>query len=60
MDESIYPRATEFNPFRFSRMREQNLGSEDVAPKYTVVSLGATHVPFGHGKHVWWVPPSLK
>ena len=60
MDESIYPRANEFDPFRFSRMRAEDTGaSGDMAPKCTMVSLGTNHVPFGYGKHAWCVSHSF-
>lgn len=54
-DENIYPRANEFQPFRFSTMRDKDIGTEDMASKYGMVSLGTNHVPFGHGKHAWYV-----
>lgn len=53
-DEEIYPQAHEFNPFRFSAMREKDNGSE---AKYGMVGLGTNHVPFGHGRHAWYVAP---
>ena len=56
MDENTYPSAQEFNPFRFSDMRERDQDSEAMTPKYAMVSLGVNHVPFGHGKHAWCEP----
>ncbi|TFY69205.1 hypothetical protein EVJ58_g555 [Rhodofomes roseus] len=50
-DETIYPRANEFDPFRFSEMRENDNNTEEMTSKYGMVTLGTNHVPFGHGKH---------
>ena len=49
MDESIYPRANEFDPFRFSRMRE----GEGQATKHQFVNTAVDFLVFGHGKHAW-------
>lgn len=57
-DESIYPNATTYDAFRYSRVLEQppaaaENGTES-APKPLSQSLAATsevYLPFGHGKH---------
>jgi len=48
-DNSIYPDAHEFRPFRFSDLREKDgesakLHSVNTSPEYLV---------FGHGEHAW-------
>ncbi|KAI0640040.1 cytochrome P450 [Trametes polyzona] len=47
-DGSIYENPEVFDPFRFSRMREQ---SEEQASKHQFVNTSVNYIPFGHGKH---------
>lgn len=44
-DEDIYKDPLRFDPFRFSRMREDGLAN------LSFVSTGSQFLPFGHGKH---------
>ncbi|KAI8990629.1 cytochrome P450 [Trametes punicea] len=46
-DDSIYADADVFDPFRFSRMREQ----DGEALKYQFVNTSLDYISFGHGKH---------
>ena len=60
-DESIYPDAMKFNPFRYVNARDAILADEktgkfaekDMIKKanYSVVSTSADYQPFGHGRH---------
>jgi len=47
MDDSIYENATEFDGFRFSRIREM----EGESPKIHSVNTGTEFLTFGHGEH---------
>lgn len=49
-DEDNYPNATQFDPFRFSTVREDNQST-----KRHLVSTATDFIPFGHGKHSWYV-----
>lgn len=62
LDERFYPRAEEYNAFRFldarSSTQEQLEESRNPAPKTQGMSLattGDTFYAFGRGKYVWWV-----
>ncbi|KFY43370.1 hypothetical protein V494_02019 [Pseudogymnoascus sp. VKM F-4513 (FW-928)] len=46
LDDEIYPSASKFDPFRFSRLRELP-GNEN---RYQFVTTSPTHINFGHGK----------
>ncbi|RDX42956.1 cytochrome P450 [Lentinus brumalis] len=46
-DESIYENASTFDPFRFSRMREE----DGEGTKHQFVNTSVEYIPFGHGKH---------
>ncbi|TFK43278.1 cytochrome P450 [Crucibulum laeve] len=46
-DEEYYPNADEFQPFRFSEMRE----GEGESIKHQMVSLGLDYLTFGNGRH---------
>jgi len=53
-DESIYPNATTYDAFRYSRVLEQPAENGTESPKPLSQSLAATsevYLPFGHGKH---------
>ena len=52
LDEDNYASAAEFDPFRFSRMRE---ASEGESTKHQFVNTSIEYVLFGHGKHAWYV-----
>ncbi|EMD42272.1 hypothetical protein CERSUDRAFT_41330 [Gelatoporia subvermispora B] len=45
-DDELYPNAAEFDPFRFSRLREAG-----DALKHQYISTSAEYIVFGHGKH---------
>lgn len=51
-DGQNYTDADVFDPFRFSRLREQ----EGEISKQHYVSTSPTNLGFGHGKHAWCVP----
>ncbi|KAF6818513.1 cytochrome p450 [Colletotrichum plurivorum] len=40
-----------YDPFRFSRAREDAAARDEKAPPVTFVSTGPEYLPFGHGKH---------
>ncbi|KAI0800573.1 cytochrome P450 [Fomes fomentarius] len=46
-DDENYASAAEFDPFRFSRMRE----AEGEGAKHQFVNTSVEYIPFGHGKH---------
>ncbi|MCJ1402135.1 hypothetical protein MMC11_005354 [Xylographa trunciseda] len=52
-DAAVYDHPLKFDPFRFSRMREESgvPGPDADAPGLTFVSTGARFLPFGHGRH---------
>lgn len=52
-DPTMYENPEEFDGFRFSRMREENTGSQNV--KNAMVSTDPAYQVFGQGKHAWWV-----
>ncbi len=49
-DDSIYENAATFDPFRFSRMREE----DGEGTKHQYVNTSVEYIPFGHGKHAWY------
>ncbi|KAI0828878.1 cytochrome P450 [Trametes gibbosa] len=46
-DDSVYADADVFDPFRFSRLREQ----DGEATKHQFVNTSVDYISFGHGKH---------
>jgi cytochrome P450 len=46
LDDDIYPNASTFDAFRFSKLREQP-GNEN---RHQFVTTSPTHINFGHGK----------
>jgi cytochrome P450 len=54
-DNEIYPNAAVFDPFRFSKMRDE----EGEGVKHHLVTTQPDYVPFGHGRHAWCVFYSL-
>ena len=50
-DEANYKNAQEFDLFRFARMRELDGESS----RHQFVSTSTEYIPFGHGKHAWYV-----
>ena len=53
-DEDIYEKATEFDGFRFYKLREQ-YGD---LPKYHWVNTNADYLTFGTGEHLWYIHSS--
>lgn len=65
-DMDIFDKPHEFDAFRFSRPREEY---EAMTPKEkekvnalklkqgSMVTTGFSHLPFGHGRHAWYVAP---
>ena len=51
LNEEYYPDASTFDPFRFSRAREE----EGQALKHQFVNTSTEFIAFGHGKHAWCV-----
>ena len=50
-DDAVYANADEFDPWRFARMRT----AEGEGMKHQYVNTSVEYVPFGHGKHAWYV-----
>ena len=50
-DEELYPSSHSFNGFRFVQ--------EDSAKQIQLIKPGLDYVPFGYGKHAWYVSLSL-
>ena len=48
-DDTIYENASEFDPFRFSRMRTEGEGT-----KHHLAHTSIEYIAFGHGKHAWY------
>ncbi|KAF9244527.1 cytochrome P450 [Melanogaster broomeanus] len=48
LDDRFYSNASEFDPFRFSSMRETGEASQ---AKYKLASTNLCYLPFGHGPH---------
>lgn len=48
-DERFYSNPDEFQPFRFSDLRERE--GENV--KYQLIATGSEYLTFGHGRHGW-------
>ena len=54
-DPRIYENPEVFDGFRFSRLREKSQGALRAA-KHQMVTTELDYLPFGHGKHAWYVP----
>lgn len=53
-DEAFYNRPTEFDPFRFSRPREEAaLSGEKLRVNEDLVTTSPHWLPFSHGIHAW-------
>ncbi|KAF9229083.1 cytochrome P450 [Gyrodon lividus] len=48
LDDQFYPNASEFDPFRFSAMREKGGEPQE---KYKLAATNLNYLVFGHGKH---------
>ncbi len=51
-EASVYPDPEVLDPFRFAKMPAGESGSL----KHQIVSTSINFLPFGHGKHAWYVP----
>ena len=51
LDNNVYPDAGTFKGFRFSDIRDE--GGDGT--KNQMVATSFKYVPFGHGRHSWWV-----
>lgn len=51
-DDAIYAGADAFDGFRFARMR----AGEGESMKHQFVNTSPDYIPFGHGRHAWYVP----
>ena len=49
--EEFYENPTEFDGFRFVKMREQAIASGRPEKKFDIISTGIESLPFGHGRH---------
>jgi cytochrome P450 len=52
-DERIYSNPDEFDGFRFTKLRESE--GDTTTSRYQAVSVSNEHLPFGLGRHTWWV-----
>jgi cytochrome P450 len=50
LDEEFFPEASQFQPFRFSELRE-NRGEDQ---KCLLASTSSSYVSFGFGAHAWY------
>lgn len=55
LDNSVYENASEFDGFRFSKMREK----EEESAKHHSVYTGPEYLVFGHGEHAWYILPKV-
>ena len=53
MDEEHLENPEVFDPWRFSRIREDD--NVDGVTKYQLVNTSPEYIAFGHGKHAWYV-----
>ena len=51
-DAAYYTNPECFDPWRFADIRDED--GEGV--RHQLVATGCEYVPFGHGRHAWWVP----
>jgi cytochrome P450 len=49
-DESVYENGSQFDGFRFSKMRERDGESAN----HYASSTGLDYLQFGHGQHAWF------
>ena len=49
--ENKYEQANKFDPFRFSRIREQQESNKEAGPPLTFVSTSLDYLPFSNGRH---------
>lgn len=54
-DDAVYADANTFDPWRFERLRGADT---DASMKHQMVNTSAEYIPFGHGKHAWFVSPA--
>ncbi|RGP76465.1 ent-kaurene oxidase [Fusarium sporotrichioides] len=50
-DDELYEDGLKYDPFRFSRVREEAASRGDKAPPVTFVTTSPEFLTFGHGKH---------
>jgi cytochrome P450 len=59
-DDDVFPEASRFDPWRFSKLQEEEeLGQgkdcekagSSVSSRHQMVSVSPTHLPFGYGRH---------
>ena len=53
VDGEIYANPDQFDGFRFSKLRDME-GDAGVT-KYQATTTSPEHLPFGGGRHAWWV-----
>lgn len=67
-NDSNYAHAEEFDGFRFCREDDEKAaaaaaaamaGASEGSVKQQMVTTSVDYVPFGHGKHAWYVPLSV-
>jgi len=61
-DGSLYERPEEFDGFRFvDEKPKSDVDAEKVVhkPRQTMYTTSKTYLPFGHGRHAWYVPTLL-
>lgn len=51
LNDDIYENASEFRGFRFADLREE----DGEGTKHQFVSTATDYIPFGHGRHAWYV-----
>lgn len=54
-DDEYHADAGVFDPFRWSKMRE----NEGEKTKHQMVSTEFEYLPFGHGRHAWYVHANM-
>ena len=52
MDAELYPDPHIFNPWRFFNKHDGDEGSS----RHRFVNTSLGYLPFGHGRHAWYVP----
>ncbi|KAF9873822.1 cytochrome P450 [Colletotrichum karsti] len=50
-DGETFEDPLKYDPFRFSRIREDAAAKDEKAPPISFVTTGPEYLPFGHGKH---------
>lgn len=53
LDPEIYENASEFDGFRYSRLRESN--PQEATRHQAVNTTNMNYLSFGHGRHAWYV-----